>query len=103
MDAAESQKVARNARTAHEALLRKTRAGYEKPRIFEAVLWFLATAVGVFLSAGLMGSLAPRPHGPLVFQWVLVLGWGAVAVAGAYVAVFAVRRRAPEHASTGAS
>lgn len=93
-DVQDPVKVARNARQSLETLLRKTRAGYEAPRVFEASLWFLATCVAVFLSAGLIAAVVPRPHGPTVFGWILGIGWASAVVAAMIAALVAYRRRA---------
>jgi len=86
-------KVASKARQAIEVLLRKTRAAYLWPQVIEGTLWLGATFVAVFLSAGILGVLAPRPHGPDVFLWVLGLGGLATFVVGVVTAVVAYRQR----------
>ena len=86
-------KVASKARQAIEVLLRKTRAAYLWPLVFEGFLWLGATFVAVFLSAGILGILAPRPYGPDVFIWVLGLGSLATLIVGMIAAGVAYRQR----------
>ncbi len=86
-------KVASKTRQAIELLLRKTRAAYLWPLVIEGFVWLGATFVAVFLSAGILGVLAPRPHGPAVFLWALGLGGLATLLVGVVTAVVAYRQR----------